>query len=511
MTGEIGAMDYSLFESFRYFVPELALAGGALGAVVADLLTRPGSERPVREPGHAGWPARVALVAAALAILATLRQFGGTPGWLFTHNLVFDRFAIFFRIVLGLATIAAVWMSIGSREIGGGQEGEYYVLLLASGLSMFLMVASANLLMAYLSLEFLSLTSYALTGFRRGDLRASEAALKYLIFGGVASGAMIYGMSWLYGLAGSIEYTRINEALVTGQHHPLPLFVALMLVFAGFGYKVAAVPFHMWAPDVYTGAPIPFTTFLAVGSKAAGFGLLIRFFYPAMSQSTDGQLTWTYLAGVEWPQVMLVVSMVTMTLGNLAALHQTNLKRLLAYSGIAHAGYILMGFVVLSHEGLRAMLFYLVVYYLMNLGAFWVVMVVANVTGREDLDAYRGLAWRGGAVPAVALGVFLFSLTGLPPLAGFIGKFYLFAAVIKAKFYFLALVGVLNSVVSLYYYAGVVRAMFLDAPPEGAPEVRLDAFNGGAIAILCIFTFYFGIFFGGLIDLAGQSARFWMG
>jgi NADH-quinone oxidoreductase subunit N len=345
----------------------------------------------------------------------------------------------------------------------------------------------------------------------RRDRRAGEAALKYLIFGGVASGAMIYGMSWIYGLTGSMEYAQINAALAAGHYHPLPLFVALMLVFAGFGYKIAAVPFHMWAPDVYTGAPIPFTAFLAVGSKAAGFGLLIRFFYPALSHTADGQMSWTYVAGVDWPQIILVIAMVTMTLGNLAALHQQNLKRLLAYSGIAHAGYILMGFVVLSHEGLRAMLFYLVVYYLMNLGAFWVVMVVANATGEEELDAYRGLAWRGGAVPAVALAIFLFSLTGLPPLAGFIGKFYLFAAVVKAKLYLLALVGVLNSVVSLYYYVRVVRAMFLDAPPERAPAITLDPFNGGAIALLCLFTLYFGIFFGGLADLAGASARFFTG
>jgi NADH-quinone oxidoreductase subunit N len=318
-------MDYRLVESFRYFVPELTLIVGMLAAVIVDLVTRPGGDRSIAEPAYSRWPARVALAAAALAVIATLRQFGGVPGWLFSHNLVFDRFAVFFRIVLGLASFAAVWMSMGSREIRGGQEGEYYVLLLASALGMFLMVASANLLMAYLSLEFLSLTSYALTGFRRRDLRAGEAALKYLIFGGVASGAMIYGMSWVYGLAGSMEYAGISDSLAGGQHHPLTLFVALMLVFAGLGYKIAAVPFHMWAPDVYTGAPIPFTTFLAVGSKAAGFGLLIRFFYPAMSQSPDGQLTWRYLSGVDWPQVMLVVSMVTMTLGNLAALHQTNL------------------------------------------------------------------------------------------------------------------------------------------------------------------------------------------
>jgi NADH-quinone oxidoreductase subunit N len=504
-------MEYSLFESFGFFVPEIVLIAGMLAIVVVDLVARPGAEPWVRGPIGDGWPARVALLASVLALVATVAQLGSGQGTLFSRNLVLDEFAVFFRLVLALASVAAVWMSMGSAEVRGGNEGEYYLLLLACALSMFLMAAAGNLLMAYLSLEFLSLTSYALTGMLRRDRRAGEAALKYLIYGGVASGSMIYGMSWIYGLAGSMEYGAINAALAAGQYEPLTLFVGLMLVFAGFGYKIAAVPFHMWAPDVYTGAPIPFTAFLAVGSKAAGFALLIRLFYPGLSQSADGQLTWSYLAGVDWPQVILVISMVTMTLGNLAALHQENLKRLLAYSGIAHAGYILMGFVVLSHEGLRAMLFYLVVYYLMNLGAFWVVMVVANATGREDMDAYRGLAWRGGALPAAAMAVFMFSLTGLPPLAGFIGKFYLFAAVVKGQFYFLAVVGVLNSVVSLYYYARVVRAMFLDTPPADAPAVRLDAFNGGAIAILCVFTLYFGIFFGGLADLASRSARFWMG
>jgi NADH-quinone oxidoreductase subunit N len=502
-------MTYSLAESFGHFGPELALVAGFLAAIVADLVARPGAEPWIRGRIATTWAVRIALGASVLALVLAVRQFGAAPGWLFSRNLVLDDFAVFFRVVLGLATVAAVWMSIGSREVRGPNEGEYYVLLLASALGMFLMASAANLLMAYLSLEFVSLTSYSLTGYLRHDRRSGEAALKYLIFGGVASGAMIYGMSWIYGLAGSMDYVRINAALAAGGH-PLALFIALMLVFAGFGYKIAAVPFHMWAPDVYTGAPIPITAFLAVGSKAAGFALLIRFFYPAISQPGDGG-TWTYLAGVDWPQVMLIICMVTMTLGNLAALHQDNLKRLLAYSGIAHAGYILMGFVVLSDDGLRAMLFYLVVYYLMNLGAFWVVMAVANATGREDLDGYRGLAWRGGAVPATALAIFLFSLTGLPPLAGFIGKFYLFAAVIEAEFYFLALVGVLNSVVSLYYYARVVRTMFLDFPAGDEPTVRLDALNGGAIVLLSFFTLYFGIRFGGLIELASRSARFFTG
>jgi len=266
----------------------------------------------------------------------------------------------------------------------------------------------------------------------------------------------------------------------------------------------------MWVPDVYTGAPIPITAFLSVASKAAGFALLVRFFYPAMSSlGADG--TWRFLPGVDWPQVALVLSMVTMTLGNLAALSQRNLKRLLAYSSIAHAGYMLMGFVVLSNEGVRAILFYMIAYYLMNIGAFLVVMIVANATGREDIDGYRGLAWRGGAAPAIAMAIFLFSLTGLPPLAGFVGKFYLFAAVVRQQFYLLAVVGVINSVISLYYYARIVRTMFLDMPDGSEGVVVLDAHNACLLFFLALPTLVLGVYWAPVIDLADRSVHFFIG
>ncbi|MGH7860280.1 MAG: NADH-quinone oxidoreductase subunit N, partial [Candidatus Binatia bacterium] len=226
------------------------------------------------------------------------------------------------------------------------------------------------------------------------------------------------------------------------------------------------------------------------------------------------------LEGVGWPQLLLVICMVTMTLGNLAALSQQNVKRLLAYSSIAHAGYVLMGFVVLTDEGLRAMLFYLVAYYFMNLGAFLVVMLVANATGREDLEGYRGLAWRGGIFPAVTMAIFLFSLTGLPPFVGFIGKFYLFAAVVKEEFYFLAVVGILNSVVSLYYYARIVRTMFLDFPQAEDPVMQVGPYRGvldwlfgvpGLTGLLATLTVVLGVYWAPLIDFAGRSIRFFQG
>jgi NADH-quinone oxidoreductase subunit N len=436
--------------------------------------------------------------------------FGWGEGWLYGRMIVVDDFAVFFKVIFCLAAFVTVWMSLGSNEVRQSNEGEYYGLVLASTVGMFYMASAANLLMAYLSLEFVSLTSYVLTGYLRRNRRSGEAALKYLIYGGVASGTMIYGMSWLYGACGSLDYMQINAALVRGDVNPLAIFIALVLIISGFGYKVASVPFHMWAPDVYQGAPIPVTAFLSVGSKAAGFAILMRLFYPGLSQAVEGG-DWRFLAGVDWPQLMLVVCMVTMTLGNLAALSQTNLKRLLAYSSIAHAGYVLMGFVVLNDEGLRAMLFYLVTYYLMNLGAFLVVMVVVNSTGREDVDGFRGLAWRGGAVPAVAMAIFLFSLAGLPPFAGFIGKFYLFAAVVKEQFYLLALVGLLNSLVSLYYYARVVRTMFLDMPQGDEGAVVLDSHNAFLLWFLAVPTIILGIYWAPVFDLADRSVRFFLG
>jgi len=504
-------MSLGSVDSLAYFYPEGVLSLTIVVIFIADLL--------VKDKEQLG---NVALIGVTLALVFTsgLSFFGhrllaglqcGSDGcWLFHRMMVLDNFAIFFKVVLALSGVGAVWMSLGSNEVKGPNQGEYYGILLGSTLGMFFMASAANLLMAYLSLEFVSLTSYVLTGYQRHNRRSGEAALKYLIYGGVASGAMIYGMSWIFGLTGSMDYAEINAALMQGDLNRLALLIALVLIFAGFGYKIAAVPFHMWAPDVYHGAPIPITAFLTVGSKAAGFALLMRFFYPVLSQAGEGG-AWHILAGVDWPQLMLVVSMITMTLGNLAALNQQNVKRLLAYSSIAHAGYTLMGFVVLSDEGLRAMLFYLVVYYLMNLGAFLVVMVVANNTGREDLEGFRGLAWRGGALPAIAMAIFLFSLTGLPPFAGFIGKFYLFSAVVKEHFYYLAVVGILNSVVSLYYYVRIVKTMFLDAPLGTEGEVTLDPHNGSLLAVLSVMTVVLGLYWAPVVAFANRSAHFFLG
>ena len=493
-------MDLGNLASLRYFYPELLLTAGALLLVVIDLL--------LREKAYVG---ELALIVTAVALFLIGMEPHSGGAWLFSRMLVYDSFAIFFRALIALAALVAVWMSIGSEEVKGCEPGEYYSVLIASTLGMFLMASAANLLMAYLALEFVSLTFYVLTGVLRHNRRSQEAALKYLIYGGVASGMMIYGMSWIFGLAGSLDFSVINRELFLNDHVPaLAVFISLVLILAGLGYKIASVPFHMWAPDVYEGAPIPITTFLAIGSKAAGFALLTRFFYPAISRLTANG-DWLGLHGVEWPQLLLIVCAVTMTLGNLAALQQDNLKRMLAYSSIAQAGYALMGFVLLSNDGIRAMLVYLFAYYVMDAGAFLIVMIVANATGREDIGAYRGLGARGGMAPAIALTIFLLSLTGIPATIGFIGKFYVFAAAIRQQFYILAVIGILNSVVSLYYYMRPVRAMFLEAPEDGAPAFHGDVWNYALMGVLAIATIALGLYPPPVIAFAERSLHFFVG
>jgi NADH-quinone oxidoreductase subunit N len=493
-------MDLKNVASLTFFLPEAILTVTILLLIVVDLLAR--SKRGL---------GMFAMSGCAAALIATLDLYSAQPGWLFHRMMVLDNFSLFFKVLALSATILCIWMSLGSKEIQNVYQGEYYTLLLTCALGMFFMASASNLLMAYLSLELVSLTSYVLTGFLPRNRRSSEAALKYLIYGGVASGTMIYGMSWVFGMTGSLDYAAIQAALGETGFNKAALFIAFIFIMAGFGYKIVFVPFHMWSPDVYQGAPTPFTAFLSVASNAAGMAMMIRFFFPGVSRVAPGG-DWAILSGVEWPQVLLFLSMLTMTVGNLCALNQRNVKRLLAYSGIAHAGYMMMGLAILNNEGLSAVLFYIVVYLIMNLGAFLVVGMVANVTGDEDIDDYRGLAWRGAIVPAVCLAIFLFSLTGLPPFAGFIGKFFLFSAVIKqgGAFAVLAVVAALNSVVSLYYYAKIIKIMFLDLPNPEDKSMSLAVNDFTLMIPLTVATVVFGIYFSPLVQYTNQSLHFFV-
>ena len=396
-----------------------------------------------------------------------------------------------FFVVVGIFTILLTQIS---EEIDNTEYSECTILVLTVTMGMMLLVASTDLLMIYLAFETMGILSYLLVGIRARDERSGEAALKYVLYGAFTSGTMLFGFSLLFGLAGSTDLLEISQGVALASQHPqdrLLLIVAVLFFLAGLLFKTASFPFHFWCPDVYEGAPTPITAFLSVGPKAAGFVLFIRLFYPLFTTGHDATV-YEAVSGLDWPSLLALVSAITMTLGNLAAIHQNNLKRLLAYSSIAHAGYLLMGVVALSDLGLRSVVFYLVVYLFMNLGAFAVVTMVATAGGSEEIDSYRGLGVRAPYV-CVAMAIFLFSLIGLPPFAGFVGKVYLFAAVISQKIYWLAVVAALNTVISLYYYLRIVKAMFLEKPTE-AIQIQVPLSSQALLLALLVPTLGLGIY-----------------
>jgi NADH-quinone oxidoreductase subunit N len=479
--------------------PALALTATILALVAADLLLRasPARRRVLGALALAG------LVVAALSFAALPAD----RGPIFHGMIALDGFALFFQGLFLAAAFLGVLFGALSDEIPRARFGEYLILLLSLTVGMSLLVSARNLLMLYLSIEMVSMPSYILAGFRRGDRLSSEAALKYVIFGAAASGLMLYGFSLLYGLAGTLDLSGIGRTILAGFGGGSPattLAVTLAVLFslAGFGYKVAAVPFHMWCPDVYQGAPTPFVAFLSVGPKAAGMAALLRFLLAGFGAPS----AWRAPGEFPWPALIGVLAVATMTTGNLIAIAQENVKRLLAYSSIAHAGYMLMAVAVGTPDAVRAIMLYLPIYLFMNMGAFLAVMLVRARTGEETISAYRGLGTRSPFL-AIALAVFLFSLTGLPPLAGFIGKFYLFAAVLKTGvtfFYAVAVIGVLNSVISLYYYVRIVRAMFLEKGEAGAPVFAPARAGTALLAVCAVPTLLLGIWWG---PLAGLIAR----
>jgi NADH-quinone oxidoreductase subunit N len=421
---------------------------------------------------------------------------------------VTDSFSAFFKLLVVIGSLFIVIFSIVSKELRAKEcferWGEYYSLIFGMILGMFFMISSTNLILIYLSIELVSLSSYVLAGFIKTSNRSTESSLKYIIYGAVASGIMLFGISLLYGMTGSVNLFELNTLLALQNSNGLVTIFSSLLIFAGIGYKISAVPFHFWTPDVYEGAPTTITAYLSVASKAAGFALLIRIIQIGFVTQKDSMGYWLSNSVVSWRDILVLLSILTMTLGNFAALWQNNLKRMLAYSSIAHAGYLLAGLSVLSDQGVLAILIYFAIYVLMNLGAFFIVILIADKIGSEELDDYKGL---GASMPflGVCLAIFLVSLTGLPPTAGFIGKLYLFMALVDAKMIVLAVIALLNSVVSLYYYIRVLKYMFLTNADEIREDYQPNFAHTIIVLVLVIPIIFFGIYFTPLVNLAKNS------
>lgn len=488
-----------ILQNLNSFRPELILAVTLCVAIIADLLFR---KQTLMLPA-------ITLIGIGAALVAVCDQSHAPMATLFSKMYAVDPFSIFFKALILVSGFFIVIFSTQSGELNTGKRklGEYYALLIAILLGMVLMTGSTSLLMMYLSLELTSITSYILSGFMKESDNSSEASLKYVLYGAVSSGLMLYGMSMLYGLTGSMDLYGINQALVSGNVSVVALTISGILIVAGFGYKISAVPFHFWTPDVYEGSPITITAILSVASKAAGFAMMIRFFKVAFVDPASAGMvagSWSIVKGFEWNYLLAIISVITMTIGNLVAVWQNNLKRMLAYSSIAHAGYMLLGVVVLTNEGIAAVLVYFVVYMFMNLGAFYAVMIVANKVGSEDIEQYKGLGYRSPLI-GVAMTIFLLSLTGIPPTAGFVGKLYLFAALIGSQWIWLAVVAAVNSVISLYYYVRILRNMFLRDPEGGQHAIEFSPLQVVVLIVLVLPTVVLGLYFGPLVEYAQAS------
>jgi NADH-quinone oxidoreductase subunit N len=496
-------MNPEMLSDLHALRPELWLVAAIVASLLVDLVGGP------RARTLAGLTALAGTAGALWALLAapstTYRVFG---------LLAMDSHADFFRMLVIAGTGLVILHGMVFRSLQEASRAEFYPMLLGAALGGCLLVSTDHLLMLVLAMEMLSLPSYLLAGWQKSERRSSEAALKYLVYGALASALMIFGFSLLYGMSGSLWMTDVGMAVVGAWESDSPMqhlavVLSVVMVMAGIGFKIAAFPFHFWAPDVYEGSPTPVTTLLAVASKAAGFGLLLRFVDGVFLGS--GGMSSDWVSRFSW--VMAVLSAVTMTYGNVTAVLQRNVKRLLAYSSISHAGYLLMGVAVMTRApapdsanqalGSEALLFYLVTYYLATLGAFACVMALANRYGAEETDDLNGLGWSSPWI-AGALVLFLASLTGLPPTAGFVGKLFLFRAAFDSGMFWLGVVAALNAVVALFYYFKLVRALFLrgehaDEPTGQRSRGVVAALAAASILLLAGATLWFGI--GGGIDV----------
>jgi NADH-quinone oxidoreductase subunit N len=557
MLAQLEAVSKQMMPYIKYsmenFMPETVLMAGFIAAIVIDLLLGKNGNKKIT-----GYFALLVLAAAFLLSWQQWIPFQEKVDWkggsvIFPYSMSFfapladpvagglkvvygmsvvDNFAVFFKLLISLSAIFIVGMSLLSKEVEdrGRRNGEYFALLLAMTLGMFLMPAATDLVMMYIALELVSITSYIMAGFMKDSQRSTEASMKYVLYGAFSSGLMIYGFSILYGLTGTTNIIAMSQVLATSYQadtvNIVAMWTALIMSLAGMGYKISAAPFHFWTPDVYEGAPIPVTALLSVASKAGGFGLLMRFLFfglPGNSQTLEPLL--------DWRIVIAVMAAITMTLGNFAALRQSNIKRMLAYSTIAHAGYMMVGLVAAgagvhaisqsrgpSDAGIVSILIYFVSYLFMNLGAFYCVMLIANKINSEEIEDYKGFAKKSPLL-AVSLTLFLVSLTGIPLTIGFIGKLYVFTAIVEQpKWLWLAIVMVLNSVVSLYYYVRVMQAMFIktadSVPVTSALSVSPDGtlsyslLSKAFIFVFLVPTIVFGVYFTPIVDLTQNVIRF---
>ena len=477
---------YPSADDYMRFAPELILSIAGTLLMVLDPFF--GRKMP-KLFGH------LSIVAFILAIFGAFGA-NSVPGSSFSHLLVVDGYATFFRVLVLVIGILAVLLSYRYLEKEVAETSEYHALILFSVAGQCLMVAANDLIMIFIGLEISSIATYILAGYLRNDRRNNEAALKYFLLGSFATGFLLYGISIVYGITGSTKLDEIRTALGAPGISLVGVSIAAALMIVGFGFKVSGAPFQMWAPDVYQGAPAPVSAFMATAPKAAAFAVFVRVFMTSFQNIAGG-----------WEPLIWISALLSMTIGNFAALTQTNIKRMLAYSSIAHAGYILVALAARSELGTAAVMFYLAAYALMNLGAFAIVIHIAGKGERNlRIDDLAGLAQKQ-PFTAVLMTIFILSFIGVPLTGGFFGKFYIFRAAVESDLIWLAVLGLLNSAVAAYYYLRLLVVMYMHEPGEVVQKLEpmgpgLDA----ALVLSAVGTFILGVLPGAVLTFARNSA-----
>lgn len=469
-------------------LPEIFLSVLAMALLMITVFAPGGQKLYLAYISFVGIVATAVLVAAGWG--GHVESFGG--------SVVLDNFATFFKMTFLVAAGLTVLITDSYMEREGCNHGELYPLILFAVVGMMLMASGTDLMTIFLGLEVMSVALYVLAGFNRGNKKSNEAGLKYFMLGCFSTGFMLYGMALIYGVTGTTRLYKIAEVVgqMTLPSTNIMLVAGMLLMMTGFAFKIAAAPFHMWTPDVYEGAPTPMTAFMSAGPKAAGFAALIRLFLVALPTLQ-----------VEWSQVLWVLAVLTMTIGNITALRQENIKRVLAYSSIAHAGYALVGFTAGNGTGIAGILFYMLSYSFMNIGAFAIIILVAKKGETNgNVSDFAGLGFKR-PILAVAMTLFLFSLAGVPPAAGFVGKFYLFAGAVQKGYIWLAVIGVLNSAASAYYYLRIMVYMYMKEPTEEFEWVKVTAPVTLALIIAAAGTLIPGIVPSILLEYAQAAVK----
>jgi NADH-quinone oxidoreductase subunit N len=468
--------------------PLLIVTGFAILVLIADL---------VLPHNRKHWSGALALIGVVWALARTLPQWG-MHALGYSDMVVLDNLSTFFNILFLSSTALVIFLSGPFVRREQVEQPEYYSLLLFATAGMMILASGLDLITLFLGIEVMSISLYILAGYRRDSDASNEAAMKYFLLGAFASACLLYGIALTYGATGTTNLTKIASTLATFEGpFPAPMLLAgVGLIIVGFGFKVAAAPFHMWTPDVYEGAPTPITAFMSAGPKAAAFVAFLRVLFIAFAPVQDG-----------WTDVLAVVAALTMTVGNIAAVVQTNIKRMLAYSSIAHSGYVLIGLVAGGTVGGTAAVFYLLAYMAMNLGAFAVVIALGQKGERgEELRDYAGVGFRYPVLGAM-LALFMISLSGIPPTIGFVGKLYLFGSAVQAGYVWLAVIGVLNSAISVFYYLRLLVLMYMREPAEELPPLRIPVGIAVTLVITAVATLGAGIFPGAWFEAAREGIR----